>query len=40
LKELGRTIKSKDTDNTHIDSDLTELNVTVNERKLIDEVNG
>lgn len=40
LKELGKTIKSKDTDNNKIDTDLTELNVTVNERKLIDEVNA
>lgn len=40
IKELGRTIKTKNTDNSTIDSDLTELNVTVNERKLIDQVNG
>lgn len=40
IKELGRTIKTKNTDNSTIDSDLTELNVTVNERKLIDQVNA
>ena len=40
LKELSRTIKAKDSDNSNIDTDLMELNVTVNERKLIDEVNG
>ncbi|OPL33005.1 hypothetical protein AM593_00226, partial [Mytilus galloprovincialis] len=40
LREHNRTIKAKDTDNTNIDSDLMERNVTVNERKLIDEVNA
>ncbi|VDI25940.1 Hypothetical predicted protein [Mytilus galloprovincialis] len=40
LREHNRTIKAKDADNTNIDSDLMERNVTVNERKLIDEVNA
>ena len=40
LKELGRTIKGKGVENGSMDSDLMELNVQVNERRLIDEVNG
>ncbi|CAC5420251.1 unnamed protein product [Mytilus coruscus] len=40
LREHNRTIKAKDADNSNIDSDLMERNVTVNERKLIDEVNA
>lgn len=40
IKDLGKTIKSRDSENFSMDNDLAELNVTVNERRHIDDVNG
>ncbi|XP_021355562.1 cilia- and flagella-associated protein 43-like isoform X2 [Mizuhopecten yessoensis] len=40
LRELGRSHKSKDDQNRYMDNDLTELHVTVNERRHIDDVNA
>jgi hypothetical protein len=40
IRDLGKTIKSRDSENFSMDNDLTELNVTVNERRHIDDVNG
>lgn len=40
MKDLGKTVKSRDSENSSMDNDLAELNVTVNERRHIDEVNG
>nr|XP_034327595.1 cilia- and flagella-associated protein 43 isoform X6 [Crassostrea gigas] len=40
MKDLGKTVKSRDSENSSMDNDLAELNVTVNERRHIDEVNA
>ncbi|XP_048745697.2 cilia- and flagella-associated protein 43-like isoform X3 [Ostrea edulis] len=40
IKDLGKTIKSRDSENFSMDNDLAELNVTVNERRHIDDVNA
>ncbi|KAK3096042.1 hypothetical protein FSP39_022384 [Pinctada imbricata] len=40
LKELDKTIKGRTDENKSMDTDLTELNVQVNERRLINEVNA
>ncbi|XP_033756153.1 cilia- and flagella-associated protein 43-like [Pecten maximus] len=40
LRELGRAHKLKDDDNREMDNELTELHVTVNERRHIDDVNA
>lgn len=40
MKDLGKIVKSRDFENFFMDNDLAELNVTVNERRYIDEVNG
>lgn len=40
MKDLGKIVKSRDSENFFMDNDLAELNVTVNERRYIDEVNG
>ncbi|XP_078310806.1 cilia- and flagella-associated protein 43-like isoform X4 [Crassostrea virginica] len=40
IKDLGKTIKSRDSENSSMENDLAELNVTVNERRHIDEVNA
>ncbi|XP_062576681.1 cilia- and flagella-associated protein 43-like isoform X2 [Saccostrea cucullata] len=40
MKDLQKTIKSRDSENFSMDNDLAELNVTVNERRLIDQVNA
>ena len=40
IAELKATIKQRDNDNGALDKDLMELNVAVNERRHIDNVNG
>ena len=40
MAELRSTIKQRDGHNSALDEDLKELNVAVNERRHIDEVNG
>ena len=40
MAELKFSMKQREGHNAALDSDLTELNVAVNERRHIDEVNG
>ena len=40
IRDLNRTIKDKESENSAISVELEELNVTVNERRHIHEVNG
>lgn len=40
LKELRKTIKQKEEENRALERELEELNVSVNERQHIDDVNG
>ncbi|ESO90244.1 hypothetical protein LOTGIDRAFT_233795 [Lottia gigantea] len=40
LKDLNKTIRTKESSNQDLDSQLTEINVSVNERKHIDDVNA
>ena len=40
MKELKRTIKDKELENQSVTDDLLQLNVAVNERRHIHQVNG
>lgn len=40
LRDLKKSTKQKENENVQVDRQLQELNVSVNERRHIDEVNG
>ena len=40
LRDLSKNVKGKGTANSKLDKDLLDLNVVVNERRHIEEVNG